>query len=101
MVLGPAPPLWDGTQRRKHKGREEASEGNTERGRIGRMRMCESSLTLEALMSDLALQLKGHFREPADRQQGPELIYLFPLSISHTSLASILLPPSLSISPSS
>lgn len=63
------------------------------------MRMSESSLTLEALMSDLALQLEGHFVELTDRQQGPPLLYLFPLypSTPNPSFASILLPHSLSL----
>lgn len=50
-------------------------------------------------MSDLALQLEGHFVELTDRQQGPPLLYLFPLypSTPNPSFASILLPHSLSL----
>lgn len=64
--------------------------------------MSESSLTLEALMSDLALQLEGHFVELTDRQRSPELLYLFarfaPLSTPVPPLPPFSsLPPSLSL----
>lgn len=61
--------------------------------------MSESSLTLEALMSDLARQLEGHFVVLTDRQRGPPLLYLFPLYPFSPPpvFASILLPHSLSL----
>lgn len=67
MVLGPAPPLQHGTQRRKDKGGRERGEC----GEMGCMRMSESSLTLETLMSDLVLQLAGHFLVLTDGRNAP------------------------------
>lgn len=50
------------------------AKGGRERGEcgeMGRMRMSESSLTLETLMSDLVLQLTGHFLVLTDRRNPP------------------------------
>lgn len=43
MVLGPAPPLQDGTQRRKDKGETERKEGGSEVNMEGEGGMSESS----------------------------------------------------------
>lgn len=42
-----------------------------EQGEMSRMRMSESSLTLEALMSDLVQQLEGHFLVLTDGRKPP------------------------------
>lgn len=57
----------------RNGGKERGGQRGRERERMG-----ESSLTQGALMSDLALQLGGHFVQLTDRQQGPGLFYLSP-----------------------
>lgn len=97
MVLGPAPPFQDGTQRRKDKEGNKKGRGGErgEHGEMSRMRMSESSLTLEALMSDLVRQLEGHFLVLTDGRNPPPP-HTHPQH-THSGFASILLPPALSL----